>query len=68
MLQKIEMLHEIGYIHGDVSPENFLCEKNGGIENLYLSGFANLKSFVNENTGEHSPNVLRKCQTSNTRF
>ena len=50
MLNLIQSVHQAGFIHCDIKPENFVIDKNNV---LHLIDFGFSKRFYNKKTGEH---------------
>lgn len=46
MLDRIETLHDYGYVHRDLSPENIMLSSSNG-RTLYLTDFGRSKTFLN---------------------
>jgi casein kinase 1 len=50
MLRLIQSVHQEGFIHCDIKPENFVIDKNNTV---HLINFGFSKRFRNKKTGEH---------------
>ena len=55
MIQRIEFIHERGFIHRDIKPENFVIGLNDKSNNLYIIDFGLSKRYKDKNTGQHIP-------------
>jgi serine/threonine protein kinase len=55
MIDRIEVLHNAGYVYKDIKPENWVM----GLENkspiLHLIDFGKCKRYRNKETGKHLP-------------
>jgi len=55
MLQRIEYIHEKGFIHRDIKPENFVVGLNDKSNIIYIIDFGLSKRYKDKNTGQHIP-------------
>ncbi len=55
MLQRIEFIHEKGFIHRDIKPENFVVGLNDKSSTVYLIDFGLSKRYKDKNSGQHIP-------------
>lgn len=55
MIERIEVLHEKGYIHRDIKPENFLMGLNKTSNTLHLIDFGLSKRYKDKITNIHIP-------------
>jgi serine/threonine protein kinase len=55
MLQRIEFIHEKGFIHRDIKPENFVVGLNEKSSMVHIIDFGLSKRYKDKNTGQHIP-------------
>jgi serine/threonine protein kinase len=55
MLQRIEFIHEKGFIHRDIKPENFVVGLNEKSNTIYTIDYGLSKRYKDKNTGQHVP-------------
>ena len=55
MLQRIEFMHEKGFIHRDIKPENFVVGLNDKSSLVHIIDFGLAKRYKDKNTGQHIP-------------
>jgi len=55
MLQRIEFVHEKGFIHRDIKPENFVIGLNEKSNIVHIIDFGLSKRYKDRNTGQHIP-------------
>ncbi len=55
MLQRIEFIHEKGFIHRDIKPENFVVGLNEKSNTVYTIDYGLSKRYKDKNTGQHIP-------------
>ncbi len=55
MLQRIEFMHEKGFIHRDIKPENFVVGLNEKSSLVHIIDFGLAKRYKDKNTGQHIP-------------
>lgn len=55
MLQRIEFIHEKGFIHRDIKPENFVFGLNDKSNTVYTIDYGLSKRYKDKNTGQHIP-------------
>lgn len=53
MLLRVQFLHEHGYVHRDIKPDNFLIGLDQMANVIYLIDFGLCKQYRNQITGEH---------------
>jgi serine/threonine protein kinase len=55
MIQRIELIHEKGFIHRDIKPENFVIGLNEKSNTVYIIDFGLSRRYKDKNTGQHIP-------------
>ena len=55
MLQRIEFIHEKGFIHRDIKPENFVVGLNEKSNTVYTIDYGLSKRYKDKNSGQHIP-------------
>ena len=53
LLDRLEVLHNSGFVHGDLSPENCLMGLNNNSPFVFLTDFGRSKKYRNKKTGQH---------------
>jgi len=53
MLERIEFVHEKGYLHRDIKPENFLIGLNENSNIVYIIDFGLSKKYLESSNGQH---------------
>ncbi len=53
MLQRIEFIHEKGFIHRDIKPENFVIGLNEKSNTVHIIDFGLSKRYKDKNSGAH---------------
>jgi serine/threonine protein kinase len=68
MLQRIEFIHEKGFIHRDIKPENFVLGLNEKSNTVYLIDYGLSKRYKDKNTGQHIPYRENRHLTGTARY
>jgi serine/threonine protein kinase len=55
MIQRIELMHEKGFLHRDIKPENFVVGLNEKSNLVYIIDFGLSRRYKDKNTGQHIP-------------
>ncbi|XP_023032746.1 casein kinase I [Drosophila willistoni] len=55
MLQRLEYVHNHGFVHRDIKPENFVMGRGGKSKMVFLIDFGLAKKFWNPSTDVHIP-------------
>ena len=53
MLERIEYLHEMNYMHRDIKPDNILMGLGQNSNTVYMIDFGLIRSVIDEATGQH---------------
>ena len=68
MLQRIEFIHEKGFIHRDIKPENFVVGLNEKSNTVFLIDFGLSKRYKEKNSGQHIPYRENRYLTGTARY
>lgn len=68
LIQRIEFIHQRGYIHRDVKPDNFLMGIGPRRHYVHLVDFGLAKRFKNQHTDQHIPFKTDKNLTGTARY
>ena len=68
MIDRLEVLHSIGYMHRDIKPENFLMGLKSDNSTLYMIDFGLAKSYMNRKTGKHIAFIEGKSLIGTARY
>ena len=64
MIRRVELLHNMGYIHRDIKPDNFAPGLDSAASTLYLIDYGIAKRYV-DNHGNHIP-FRERCPAAGT--
>ena len=53
MLERIEYLHSMNYMHRDIKPNNIMMGLGENSSTVYIIDFGLVKSIIDQETGEH---------------
>ena len=53
MLERIEYLHEMNYMHRDIKPDNILMGLGRNSNTVYMIDFGLIRSVIDKATGQH---------------
>ena len=53
MLERIEYLHEMNYMHKDIKPDNILMGLGRNSNTVYMIDFGLIRSVIDKATGQH---------------
>jgi len=68
LLNRIEFIHNRGFIHRDIKPDNFLIGKGKNKHQVYAIDFGLAKRFRDPKTGLHIPYKDGKSLTGTARY
>jgi casein kinase 1 len=67
-INRLEHLHDKGFIHRDIKPENFLLGKGKKAHLVYLIDFGLTKRYIDPRTGNHILYKENKGVTGTVRY
>ena len=67
-IERMESLHEKGFIHRDVKPDNFLIGVGKKAGTVYLIDFGLSKRYIDPRTGQHTSFKENKGMTGTVRY
>ena len=67
MLERIEYLHELNYMHRDIKPDNIMMGLGENSNTVYMIDFGLVSSIIDPATGEHirfvtGKNLIGTCR------
>ncbi|CUG91055.1 Hypothetical protein, putative [Bodo saltans] len=68
MIQRLELLHSMGFLHRDLKPENFVMGIGRRAHHLYIIDMGLAKRFRDPKTQEHIPFIEGKALTGTARY
>lgn len=68
MIQRLQVLHDAGYLHRDLKPESILIGHAKKQNIVYLSDFSLVKRYVCPNSGYHYKHVPNKGVFGSKRY
>lgn len=68
LLLRLEVVHEAGFIHRDVKPDNFLMGLGQNVSQLYLIDFGLSKRYMDSETHQHIPYRKDRNLTGTVRY
>lgn len=68
MIERIEVLHDYGYVNREIKPVNFLVGRNENANTIYMCGMGSCKRFKDEHTQEHIPFQITRSTIGSLRY
>lgn len=68
MLQRLEVIHDTGFIHWDLKTESILIGHGKKANVFYINDFALLKRYVCPNSGYHLKHLPNRGVVGNKRY
>ena len=68
MLHLIEQVHDGGFLHRDIKPDNFVIGSTGDTNQIYIIDFGLSKCYINPETNEHIKFRTDKHLTGTARY
>ena len=68
MIERIEAIHQKGYVHRDVKPENYVMGLGAKSHTLHMVDMGIAKRFINMKTNKHIPYRNDKSLTGTARY
>jgi serine/threonine protein kinase len=67
-LQRLEFMHDVGYIHRDLKPENIMVGNGKKAHQVFLIDFGLAKRYICPSTGHHIKPASKKGVFGTTRY
>eukprot|EP00658_Telonema_sp_P-2_P034559 TRINITY_DN2521_c0_g1_i6.p1 TRINITY_DN2521_c0_g1~~TRINITY_DN2521_c0_g1_i6.p1 ORF type:complete len:298 (+),score=61.20 TRINITY_DN2521_c0_g1_i6:308-1201(+) len=68
LIDRMEYIHERGFLHRDIKPDNLLVGRNGQHKQIFVIDFGLAKKYVNPITKQHIAWSDRKSLTGTVRY
>ena len=68
LIDRVEFVHEMGFIHRDLKPENFAMGLGKRSHHVYLIDYGLSRRYVDIHTKEHIPKVGGRALTGTARY
>lgn len=68
VIQRLEYIHELGYIHRDIKPENIMIGQGKKASTVFLIDYGLVKRYICPQTGKHLERKPNKGVFGTTRY
>ncbi len=68
IIQTIQHIHEMNFIHRDIKPDNFVVGMNSKSKIVHMIDLGLAKKFIKTKTGKHIPQKFGKSLTGTARY